>query len=250
MDEKFEWNTEILLLELNDFIVFLKRNTQPSLFKDIETVSVQTIFYGLIATVSQPDYLFTLEVLKSLGEKENVGNDQTVVIEDVQAKKKAVSPAKSTGSTNQVVIPDDYSDFDDMPKTPSIEVKVSINSVKVFLFEDASSLKKINDKRWVFPRRKAFCRFLMKSLQLELKSFGDDRGLEKLEMAFSLDDLILDDTRHLKTDNKLFRLINKNTKNEEKQIVKFGLNQQKKTDVSSQQLMITERDGKASWLSW
>jgi hypothetical protein len=207
--------------------MIVRRNFQPNIYDQIESINLKGNYYGLLISLSQYDFTFLLEVLQSFGQKSEFTDPDLKNVEQQQSltrpTEKSSEPSKI--DLKQITNIKNRDQEISTKKTPKIFIKFDVKSIKMYLhdrdtkilvilillifilifFHDTyfikiqfkSLIKKIkesgkNERSTV----DAFSKFELSELKFELNLFNDTNDVkDSMLVIFFLDNIILDDTR-------------------------------------------------------
>lgn len=192
---------QLFLVDCSDLKVTVMRNLQPNVFADIEPITVEVIYGGLLVSISQSDYSFIINLLQSFGQKtgEPASSPKRPKL---QAQSNASETAAKIQPKADTVVSTEY------PDVASMVVRVFIQSIQMHLHKDTddSCFNSITDDKKKREDVDAFSRMELNNLQLELGMFKDtDNERNKMKMQFLLDSIILSDNRVAELNKKPIR---------------------------------------------
>lgn len=143
---------QLFLVDCLDLKVLVRRSMQPSVFKKIEPLNVEVMYGGLLVSLARKDYTFILQLAQNL----DMLTDDTSNSDDPDLP--SLKPAKTTkpdpkkqqqqqqANKKQVNL-DDAITIVKSNKIASLTVRILIESLRVYLFNDDDQLANVNYKK-------------------------------------------------------------------------------------------------------
>ncbi|CAF0704730.1 unnamed protein product [Brachionus calyciflorus] len=201
LNKNLDTVNELFLVNCSELNVTVKRNLQPQIYLDIESISVNAIYGGLLVSIARSDYSFVLQLLLNLAEK-------TKEIKDIDIPEFPISHEIKPTKNSKTPEEPQYTLATNLRTVPNLSIKLFVESIQIYLHNEEYIQK--DNQRDVRNKENAFSNMDLQNLQLELNMFDnteDER--DSLKATFLLDTIILDDTRSVQFGHKPIRLIEK-----------------------------------------
>ena len=142
MDEASVIQSELPLVSCSELEVSVRRNLQPSVFTDIESIVVEGRYEGLLITLAQADYSFLLDVAFAFSSsKQTPINDPSL-----NAVLKQIATARQLKAATVVTVapappPPKISEMTpQFESTANMSVKFVIDSIRLYLYDKESPM--------------------------------------------------------------------------------------------------------------
>lgn len=147
LDKDLNIQNELFLVDCSELKVCLRRNLQPNIFKNIESISVEAIYGGLLLSLAKSDYSFIIQLLQNLNEKFKEDDSDLPTLPSTES----AVPKKSKKSkiTSLTELKDNFETTEnqlssiksDLGKiVANISVKLFIESIQMYLHEEEYTL--------------------------------------------------------------------------------------------------------------
>ena len=131
MDNNLEILNQIVLVDCSQLNLVVRRNLQPLIYPNIQSIYVKAEYGGLVATLARSDYSFVIQLLQNLSEKSNQFLD--LDIPEIPINQEIKSQVK------QQIIETRKIPLIKISNVPKITLNLAIESIKLYLHDETYS---------------------------------------------------------------------------------------------------------------
>lgn len=128
LDNSLEILTQIILVDCSQLTLTIRRNLQPLIYHDIESINVKAEYGGLIATIARSDYSFIIQLLQNMSEIPNKLQD--IDIPELPLAHQIKSQAKQQLAEGPEINSSKKAD------SAKIIINLSIESIQMYLHDE------------------------------------------------------------------------------------------------------------------
>jgi hypothetical protein len=139
LDEASSIQSELPLVSCSELAISVRRNLQPAIFTDIESILLEGRYQGLLVTLAEADYHFLLDIAMAFSKQTPI-NDPALnaVIDQIAAVVKEQKASAAASTANTAITPPTVKLSEMTPQfesTASMSVKFVIDSIRLYLYE-------------------------------------------------------------------------------------------------------------------
>lgn len=131
MDNNLEILNQIVLVNCSQLNLTVRRNLQPLIYPNIQSIYVKAEYGGLVATLARSDYSFVIQLLQNLSDKSNQFLDLDIPEFPINREIKSQIQQQMV-ETRKISVQKTFN-------VPKITVNLAIESIQLYLHDETYS---------------------------------------------------------------------------------------------------------------